>query len=130
LLRKLTQVERQPGERLRGGRTGLLGPAEPLGLHKDPAVTRAGVGDGHAQQFAGARAAGQKQVKQRPVAVAFQPGEQVLQHVIRHGSRLVVWLFLPVGAAAIPLEGLQRVVVGIKPSAPVAGLRWDRRDEQ
>jgi hypothetical protein len=118
----LLLVEPQPHERIRGGRQRLQRP-RPLADHGDQLLTRVGVRAPGAEQLSGAGAGGHPERHQCPVPVRHEPGEQLIELLIRDLPRDPPRCLRPVPPGVLSPERLHRAAVRIRPAPPATGQR-------
>ena len=118
----LLLVKPQPHERIRGGRQRLQRP-RPLPDHRDQLLTRVGVRAPGAQQLGGPGARGHPKRHQCPVPVRPEPGEQLIEPLVRDLPRYPPRYLRPVPPHALGPERLHRAAMRIRPAPPAAGQR-------
>ena len=110
-------IQPQPDKRIRG-RWQLLQRPRALADHGDQLLPRIGVAAGDSEQFRRARPAGHPQRHQRPVPVRAQPGEQLIELLIRDLPGNALDDPGPVTAAALSTPRLHRIVMSQRPAMP------------
>ena len=122
-------VEPQPNERVRGRRQ-FLQLAGALAGHRDHLPP--GIDAGHRRRQQLRRAGSRRDVErdQRPVPVRGQPGEDLVELLVRDRPRDPGRHPRPVEPGPLMAERLHRVVMGMRPAAPPRPVQRERVDHR
>ena len=122
-------VEPQPHERV-GGRGQFLQLAGALAGHRDHLPAGIDAGQHRRQQLRRTGTGGDVERDQGPVPVRGQPGEDLVELLVRDGPRDPGRHPRPVEPGPLMAERLHRVVMGVRPPAPPGPVQRERVDHR